>query len=235
MAVLVADCPRCDAKSITFDVTQAHHTVTQHGWQFWYEAFCVCRHCRRSTIFVLSENVDGDYAYVHEHGLVAIDASLNRYVDIERFINISDLAAQPPPEYLPPEIEASFNEAAKCLAIGCWNAAGVMFRLCVDLATRSMLPDPKKETEGLNAKVRRDLGLRLPWLFDNGLLPENLRELAECIREDGNDGAHTGMLERPEAMDLLDFTTVLFERIYTEPEKLKLADKRREERRKTEK
>ena len=110
-----------------------------------------------------------------------------------------------------------------------------MFRLCVDLTTRKMLPDPKEETEGLNAKTRRDLGLRLPWLFDNGLLPENLRELAECIREDGNDGAHTGMLERPEAMDLLDFTTVLFERIYTEPEKLKLADKRREERRKTEK
>ncbi len=104
-----------------------------------------------------------------------------------------------------------------------------MFRLCVDLATRAMLP--KENTDGLNAKVRRDLGLRLPWLFAHGLLPETLKDLSFCIKEDGNDGAHAGTLIQPDAEDLMDFTTALLERMYTEPERLRLAQERRDSRR----
>ena len=229
MAVLVADCPRCDATSITFDVTQELRIGKLHGWQYWFEAFCVCRNCSRSTTFVLSQNVDSDKKPVHELGLLGITISLNRYMNIVNYISIGDMAARNPPEHLPPNIEASFNEAAKCLVIGCHNAAGVMFRLCVDHATRPKLP--KDETDGLNAKTRRDLGLRLPWLFDNGILPEGLRELSSCIREDANDGAHAGTLKKEDAEDLLDFTMALLERLYTEPERLKLAKKRREDRR----
>ena len=90
---------------------------------------------------------------------------------------------------------------------------------------------PEEETEGLNARVRRDLGLRLPWLFTNGRLPEALKELSSCIKEDGDDGAHAGTLSEPDAQDLLDFTTALLERIYTEPERLRLARERRDARR----
>lgn len=104
-----------------------------------------------------------------------------------------------------------------------------MFRLCIDLVTRALLPE--EETEGLNKRTRRNLGLRLPWLFDNGLLPETLRELSTCVREDGNDAAHAGTLTKQDAEDLLDFTTVLLERIYSEPERLRLAKERRLKRR----
>jgi len=51
---------------------------------------------------------------------------------------------------------------------------------------------PEKEVEGLNAKTRRDLGLRLPWLFNNNKLPVDLGELSAAIWEDRNDGAHQG-------------------------------------------
>jgi hypothetical protein len=51
------------------------------------------------------------------------------------------------------------------------------------------------------------------------------------VREDGNDGAHDGTLGKEDAEDLLDFTTALLERIYTEPERLRLAQERREKRR----
>jgi len=71
----------------------------------------------------------------------------------------------------------------------------------------------------------------LPWLFDNSLLPEAVRQLSACIKDDGNDGAHAGTLTRAEAEDLLDFTRVLFERLYTEPMRLRLAQERRETRR----
>src|SRR5258708_6245693 len=109
-----------------------------------------------------------------------------------------------------------------------------MFRLCVDLTTRPLLPAPEDTTTPQpNSKQRRDLGLRLTWLFDNGKLPSDLRELARCIREDANDGAHVGNLTKEDAEDLLDFTTALLERliIITEPKKLELAEARRKDRR----
>lgn len=229
MAELVANCPRCGSLHITFDVTAAKPYRIEYGWQQWYEVFGICRHCGRTTIFVLSESVNGDYHHVHEVGLLKVEGSLNNYVDVKGHISLKDAASVEPPEFLPKEIEAVFREAATCLAVGCYNAGGTMFRLCVDLATRSMLPT--EETPGLNSRTRRDLGLRLPWLFENGRLPDSLRELSSCIKEDGNDGAHAGSLSEADAADLLDFSAALLERIYTEPERLRLAKERRNARR----
>jgi len=229
MPELVAVCPRCGSRRITFDVRAANLIGIQHGWQNWYEAFCICRHCSQATIFVLRENVRSDYEYVHKVGILKVEGTLNNYIDVEKYVSIKDQATVVPPEYIPKNIEAVFKEGVTCLAVGCYNAAGTMFRLCVDLSTRSMLPE--KDADGLNARVRRDLGLRLPWLFDKGLLPEALKELSSCIKEDGNDGAHAGTLKQPDADDLLDFTTALLERMYTEPERLRLAQARRDSRR----
>lgn len=87
--------------------------------------------------------------------------------EINRFISVRDNTAQKPPEHLPEEIENAFNEGAACLTIGCNNAAATIFRLCVDLATRSLLPEPADLTKAQpNSRTRRDLGLRLTWLFD---------------------------------------------------------------------
>lgn len=55
--------------------------------------------------------------------------------------------------------------------------------------------------------------------------------MAGCIKEDGNDGAHIGNLTKTDADDLLDFMVAIFERLITEPEKLKLAQQRWDARR----
>ncbi len=230
MSELVADCPRCASKHITFDVDSAKIYRQEHGWQNWYEAFSTCRHCGHSTIFVLAERVGTDYNQVHRTGLLKMPAALNKYADVRGFVSYKDKASVAPPQFLPADIETVFLEGATCLAVGCFNAAGTMFRLCVDLATKGMLP-PDEDTPGLTRKVRRDLGLRLPWLFNAGLIPESLRDLSTCIKEDGNDGAHAGTLTVDDGNDLLDFTSMLLERIYTEPERLRLASQRRSERR----
>jgi hypothetical protein len=144
MAELVADCPRCGSKRITFDL-RGHNVVGYyHSWQNWYEAFCICRHCGGGTIFVLSERVDGNYEYVHKVGLAKIESALNSYVTIERFVSLKDTVTTPPPEHLPKQVKEVFEEGATCLAVGCYNAAGTMFRLCVDLATRPLLPTPER-------------------------------------------------------------------------------------------
>jgi hypothetical protein len=67
--------------------------------------------------------------------------------------------------------------------------------------------------------------------MENGLIAQDLYDLSECIREDGNDGAHDGTLTKEDAADLLDFTVALFERMFTEPERLRLAKERRDKRR----
>jgi len=173
--------------------------------------------------------VNSDHDHVHKVGILSLKGSVNNYLDVEDFVSIKDEVTAVPPEHIPKDIGDVFKEGATCLAVGCYNAAGTMFRLCIDLATRSMLPIG--EADELNAKVRRDLGLRLPWLFAKGLLPGTLKELSSCIKEDGNDGAHAGTLKQPDAVDLLDFTVELLERIYTEPERLRLAQERRDSRR----
>ncbi|RCV86945.1 DUF4145 domain-containing protein [Billgrantia montanilacus] len=229
MAELVADCPRCGSSRISFDLLSAIHTRTEYGWQYWYETFAICRQCHLSTVFVLADDVNADYEAVHKTGLIHIDHAVNRYVRIEGIITLKDRAEVEAPEYVPNAINNVFMEGATCLKVDCWNAAATMFRLCIDLVTKGLLPE--QDVERLNQRTRRNLGLRLPWLFDNQLLPESLRELSTCVREDGNDGAHAGTLRKADAEDLLDFTRILLERIYTEPERIRLAAERRRQRR----
>ena len=231
MSELVADCPRCDSKMITFDLTQAHHIETNFGWQYRFEAFCVCRHCQRATVFILRQKSEPGIEYLHKVHLAEVSNAVNQYAEVDGFICLKDLATAQPPDHLPPEIDAAFREAATCIATDCFNAAASMFRLCIDHATRSLLPD--EDIKGLTAHIRRTLGLRLIWLFENSVLPEGLKELSSCIKEDGNDGAHAGSLKKVDAEDIEDFTFALLERLYTEPERLRLAKERRTERRKS--
>ena len=227
MSELVADCPRCGAQEMTFDLVSQLPVHVEYRWQVHLEVFCICRRCNKSTTFlVIQKDLDGE-KHINK-GLPNLDFSANNVVRVERYISLRDAAADKSPEHLPPGIEAAFNEGSACMAIGCYNAAGTMFRLCVDLSTRSMLPD---EAEGLNNTVRRNLGLRLPWMFDNHILPEALRDLSTCIKDDGNDGAHQGTLTKTDAADILDFTYVLLERIYTEPVRIQKANERRAARR----
>jgi hypothetical protein len=229
MTELVADCPRCGAKSITFDMSAVVFLRETSGWQCSYEAFSVCRHCTRSTVFLLRQKGGGDPHEFRGKSPVQMNAVVNTRFEVTGFVSLKDRFTSAPPEHVRADIANAFKEAATCMSVECWNAAGAMFRMCVDLATRAMLPEA--EVAELNAKVRRDLGLRLRWLLEQGRLPKDLADLSGCIREDGNDGAHAGTLTKADAEDLLDFAEALLERLYTEPRRLELANERRKARR----
>lgn len=197
--------------------------------------FAICRHCNRTTTFILSNSVESDHEKVNKTGLLNVSGTLNRYMVIGGYIGLKNMAAIEPPDYISDEIASAFKEGAICLTVECWNAAATMFRLCLDHATKPLLPsevESQSKPEGPGKVVRRSLGLRLQWLIDNGLLPEALRDLSTCVKDDGNDGAHAGTLGKEDAEDILDFTKALLERLFTEPEKLRLAAVRRENRRK---
>lgn len=105
-----------------------------------------------------------------------------------------------------------------------------MYRLCVDLASRQLLP-AESDPDSPPARVRRSLGLRLEWLFKNKIVDASLEDLSHCIKEDGNDGAHEGNLTKADLEDLQDFTFAFLTRFYTEPERLRQAMARRAGRR----
>lgn len=229
MAEIVGDCPRCGSERITFDLFAANLVAILHEWLHRYEAFCVCRKCHRSTVFQISQTTEGYDAAVRTGAeVVAYRGTLNDCFSIDGYVSLKDRDAAPPPEHLPEKIDAAFREGATCMASGCFNAAGTMFRLCLDFATKELMP--KEDAPGLNGKIRGSLGLRMNWLFETGGLPEALKELAACVKDDGNDGAHDGTLSKVDAEDLEEFTFVLLERLYTEPKRLAIAKERREKR-----
>jgi hypothetical protein len=59
MAEYVANCPRCRASRTTFDVLSTAHVGTHYSWQRFYETFCLCRHCLRTTRFVIAQKILG--------------------------------------------------------------------------------------------------------------------------------------------------------------------------------
>ena len=225
MSEIVANCPRCRSQQMTFNLVNALPTVEHHGWQQHWEAFCICRNCFRSTVFILQQKNYEDTDYLRKHKLSSLDFSVNQMVVVKGHVSQKDEIAETPPDHLPENINTVFVEGAACMAIGCHNAGATMFRLCIDLATSAMLPEENEN--GLNNRIRRSLGLRLEWLFEKNILPVALQELSTCIKEDGNDGAHEGSLSEEDAADILDFTYMLLERLYTEPHRLELAKQRR--------
>lgn len=242
MPLLVADCPRCGAAKMTFEITAHVFREQEHGWLNRHEVFSICRRCARPTTFVIALSIEGrhfdlaasDKLSRDKELLMKLTSALNPWFEVERYVSLRDNVPIQPPEHLPDGIASIFREGAACLSIGCHNAAGTMFRLCLDLATKPLLPPATENTTPQpNGKQRRDLGLRLAWLFDNGRLPVELKALAQCVREDANDGAHAGTLTKLESEDLLDFTEALLERLISEPKRLELAAARRDERRKS--
>jgi len=231
MATYVDDCPRCGTQKIAFDVRGINRIGSYQSFDMKsisvYEAYCVCRECHKTTIFVC-DGLKSDKELDSIDWRIAL-FRLKEVLSVKRAVTPADLAVGEPPEFLPEHIKNAYDEGAKCLSIGCYNAAATMFRLCLDYATKSLMPEGE---DAPAQKIMRSLGLRMEWLFDNHRLPEALRELAECLKDDGNDGAHEGILDKAAAEDLEDFTYIFLDRLYTEPQRLVEARTRRELRRK---
>ncbi|XVO86106.1 DUF4145 domain-containing protein [Pseudomonas palleroniana] len=228
MSELVANCPRCSAQAITFDVKSENYVGSSFGWKRHFELYGVCRSCKKSTVFSVDQIDANSDDMLRKYAPSSLPMAVNRILKVTGFLSLKDAAAQAPPDHLPDNIAAAFREGAACMAIGCYNAGATMFRLCLDLATRAMLPEA--DEAGLNNKIRRSLGLRLAWLFDKKILPEALLDLSSCVKDDGNDGAHEGILTEQDAEDLSEFAFIMLERIYTEPKRIEIARLRREER-----
>lgn len=230
MAEFVNDCPRCGAKKITFDIAGDVVVGTIGPLTYIFETLSLCRACDRTTIFVMHGTVESSSHSWSSGSLARPTGALFSGIKVMGHVSIANEVTIPPPDFVPADVEACFKEGTACLAIQCFNAAGAMFRLVLDLATKNLLP-PEGAENGPNRNQRNRIFDRLTYLFETGILPHSLEDLAVCVREDGNDAAHDGTLAKADAEDLLDFSRLLLERIYTEPARLAAAKLRRDERR----
>ena len=224
---LIHDCPRCGVKKLTFDVAGVIYIRKNDPREKYAEVFSCCRECGHGTIFILSD--ESNNHLIRDHNIMRKNGNLNGYCSMDGIVNFAEFHTIDPPSHLPPDVQNAFSEGARAYAAECWNAAACMFRASIDIATRGLLP--KGDVDDLDDRTRRSLARRLKWLFDSRILQRDLEGLASCVKEDGNDAAHSTTLDKVDAIDLLEFTVALLERIYTEPEKIKLADQRRKERR----
>lgn len=212
---------------MTFDIKSS--VVVNHDAYEQSEAFVQCRHCWHPSIISIEKR---DFSSPQLESLKGV--FVNSSWDFISYVVVVP-GAQKCPAHTPPEVEAVFNEAARCLGIGAYEAAGTMFRKVVDKATRSMLPsqpadEDKAHPDFIAWKVRKDLKLRLEWLLANNRVSRALEPLLESVREDGNDAAHD-RIGKEEAEDLQDFTVVLLETLYTVPGQVEANRLRRESRR----
>lgn len=230
MAHFVQDCLRCGAKLITFDVLGDNPAPLRNG--FWsFQVFGRCRSCGDCSIavFETAESISGTY---YSGALSSTEGGMPQVV-FRKFLTVADNRTVDIPEFLPTAVSNCFKEGAAAFNIGAYNASAAMFRLALDIATKGLLPDEPPENGGPNSVQRKRLFDRLRYLFDRRVIAPELQDLADCIREDGNDGAHDGTLTKFDAEDLIDFAQQLLERVYSEPERLKAAKLRREARRAT--
>lgn len=228
MATIVSDCPRCDAKKMTFDIIADVWVGSEHGWSHVHEITARCRRCQRPSLLIVRLH---DYDLRGQFGKDGQITNLkNDIISAFKFVrNVShaDITSAPAPESIPENIRAIFEEGSRCLAVNCPNAAGGMFRLCLDLATKAMLPSVD-QSSGPDSHQRRNLAPRLRWLFETGKLAHDLKDLSTAVKENGDDGAHDGSLTSSDAEDLYDFAYALLSRIYSEPARLAaMADRRR--------
>lgn len=212
---------------MTFDILADVLVHIQHRWQLVFEICSKCRRCERPSLSVIELRRPEDRdSFGNAPTVLNVKGDVSSLFVFGRYVGLADIAAKPVPDDLPEEIAAAFKEGARCAAIGCYNAAGAMFRLCLDLATKGLLP-PLETEGGPDKQARRNLAPRLRWLFDNQRLPNELRDLSDAVKANGDDGAHEGVLKLADAEDIYDFAFALLGRLYTDPARIAAAEQRR--------
>ena len=221
--MLSGNCPRCGQITTTFDIEAATLVDTLN---YYFEITVVCRKCGRPSLARVRNDLNSTSPL--EFGPQFIDGFIQFHEWVFTVPNTRIC-----PDHVPTPIQRIFDEAAKCAAIGTWDASGAMYRKVLDAATRTLVPLPEDGDSATPSwKIYKDLRLRLDWLFERGLLNASLKELSSCIHQDGNDAAHDlEGIGKSEAEDLADFTEIALETLYTVPGQIAENQRRREERR----
>ena len=230
MSFVISNCNYCKTKNIRFD-NKGFNKLNIHQW----DILAICSHCNLPTVYRISRKPDVGYP-LNEHLARATTLKEIENLNLSSSFHIGSTIVPPNneitpcPEHVPENIKIVFDEATTCLSMECYTASGAMFRLCLDVTTKELLQEWLEANEDdvnqPNTAQKDKLFNRIEFLLDKGIIPSDLKEYAHQIRLDGNDSAHDGNTEKEEAEDLLDFSVLFLDRIYTIKKQLAIAQAR---------
>jgi hypothetical protein len=228
MTFYVGKCNHCSTDKIRFDVL-SYCFDPEYDLNYF---FINCENCNTPTVLSMKAN-DVDVEDILKKKEFPLDGPYNisEYFYNERIINTPSDSIARCPEHVPNNLKLIFDEAALCYSHNCYIACASMFRLCLDMTTKELLNEWLEANQGLadqpNSSQKDKLYNRIEFLIERGVIPKDLKDYAHHIRLDGNDAAHDGSTEKEEAEDLLDFSELFLERIYTMKKQLDIAQARR--------
>lgn len=162
----------------------------------------LCTRCGHLAQFKLErshdlegKSIDGEYTYENASVLrcmgcgsavisISIDSvgTSHDWKPGETFFYYPPLGAGTLDPSVPEKINSLFDEGQRCLSVGAFRAAVVMFR--------GALAEFVQEKGSTNAQGQKDLFRRLEVMFEEGALHPSLVDWARSIRVLGNAGAH---------------------------------------------
>lgn len=232
MAFYVGRCNHCSTDKIKFEVLSYCYDKDSNHNHF----FIACENCITPTVLKMTpETVQVIDMLKKKTFPLKEQINVSEYFYNERILNTPSNSLAKCPDHVPDNLKQVFDEAALCYSHSCYIACASMFRLCLDITTKELLQEWIEANQDSptppDSSQKGKLYNRIEFLIERAVIPSDLKEYAHHIRLDGNDAAHDGSTQKEEAEDLLDFSELFLERIYTIRKQLEIAQARRLERR----
>ena len=215
MAIVVLDCPHCDARKMTFQVIAQHRVGevadhVSHKFNVEHAVACVCSGCQGGVfLHVLCDNQGLDL-----NGPKNLDAlikkRLGKYPAARRKREL---------DHLPENIGEFYDQAEDNVRRGNWDAAGLMARKTVETALAAIDPE--------SAELK--LYDRIDAVAKAGQITKDLGVWAHQVRIGGNEAGHEEeTYDRVEATELVRFAELFLLYVFTLPGMLEDRKSRRD-------
>jgi hypothetical protein len=227
MTLFVGDCRRCGAQRMSFEVygvstINEADEIRDAGYSYYertIELACRCHECRKTIVFVL-DALNRDQRRLPKQSFDTNESPTK--------LGYTEIFAFPPKKTLPtpahtPNPAASFYEqGASAMANGLYDAAGAMFRKCLESVTRSDKLLEEFVPENQRAEFRKKwLKARIKVLKELHAIPPALASLVDVIKDEGDEAVHEDELYDKESAEALQrFTATFLEQTFTIPEQI---------------
>ncbi len=207
MAAFQADCPHCGSKQSAFQILNSipAHAAGDRSRGYFWDVFSRCGVCHRGVValWMLGTNVAFDHAFSQGSSVS------RRMLAIYPLHNAGDI-----PDFIPKNVENYYKQGMTNLRSN-RDAAGAMFRKCIDVGLREKFPDLDN---------RAQLTGRIEEAARRQKITSELSQWAHQVRIDGANAAHrddpftTKEIER-----LQKFTELLLRYLFELPGMLEAA------------
>ncbi len=197
------DCPHCVTRSAGFIIFG--QWLSPLGLQY-ANLVAVCRVCSGGLLLLSYDTSGTSHIDLRQF---PVNYPANRYRIVETWPKSGHVNI----EHVPDNISQFYQQASENLKSQRWDAAGVMFRKTLDVATKTIDPQLK------SISLYRRIGI----LVESNMLTSAMGEWAHEIRLDGNDAVHDDEPEtHADALASQKFTEAFLTYVFSLPKLVEL-------------